>query len=239
MPFRSTAFRWLPGAVLATTAFGPAAHPGSAQAVNHPVPVYQEPRHRLVFQNAVVRVLDVSVPPGDTTGYHVHANRTIGVAVQAARTWAQTLGAAPDPVKLPTPVPQLMDNWDQALPYTHRVGNADTVPFHYVIGEWLASPGIATQPLPDDATRRLVKAGAIARIYQVTLLPGAATEPHTHPAPGLTVVGTTGILVEEGSSPAASGGTGAGRWIWRNAGHRHVLRNAGDTAITLFEIDWR
>jgi quercetin dioxygenase-like cupin family protein len=192
-----------------------------------------------VFQNGLVRVLDVLVPPGDTTGYHIHANRTIGVAVQAARTWAQTLGAAPDPVKSPTSVPQLMDNWDQALPYTHRVGNADAVPFHYVIGEWLASPGTDTPPLPDHATRHLVKEGAIARIYQVTLLPGAATESHVHPAPGLTVVGTTGALVEEGSTPTASGGAGAGRWSWRNADHRHVLRNVGDTPITLFEIDWR
>lgn len=31
------------------------------------VPVYEEPRHRLVFQNRYARVLDVVIPPGDTT----------------------------------------------------------------------------------------------------------------------------------------------------------------------------
>ena len=38
------------------------------------VPVYQEPRHRLVFQSALARVLDVRIGPGDTTAYHIHAD---------------------------------------------------------------------------------------------------------------------------------------------------------------------
>jgi hypothetical protein len=40
----------------------------------------------------VVRVLDVRTPPGDTTAFHIHANRLIGVAVEDACTQTQLLG---------------------------------------------------------------------------------------------------------------------------------------------------
>jgi len=36
------------------------------------VPVREEPRHKPVIVNEYFRVLDVNIPPGDTTLYHVH-----------------------------------------------------------------------------------------------------------------------------------------------------------------------
>lgn len=208
-------------------------------ALSGPVPVYEEPRHHLVFQNALVRVLDVEVPPGDTTQYHIHAHPTISVSIQEARSWAQTLGAPPDSIEAPAAVPAVLDNWDRALPYTHRVGNADTVSFHYIVSEWLGPSNLDCPPLPEIGTQRLVKEGKIARVYEVRLAPHTATDLHQHACPGLSVLGTTGTLSEEGAAAAAGGGVGAGRWEWRNAGHRHVLRNTGDTPLIVFEIDWR
>lgn len=205
----------------------------------HPVPVYQEPRHHLVFQNSLVRVLDVRILPGDTTAFHVHANRLIGVAVEDARSWTQVFGARPDSIQAAGPVPSFFDNWNDTLPVTHRVANVDSVPIHYVVGEWLASSGIDAAALPDDGMRRLVKEGRIARVYCVTIPAHAATRIHRHTAPGLTVLAKAGVLVDEGDRPAASGGTSAGQWTWRNSGHRHVLRNQGDQPLTVYEIDWR
>ena len=203
------------------------------------VPVEQEPRHRPIFQNRMVRVLDVRVQPGDTTGYHVHAYRLIGMALLDARTWFQPLGAQPNPPVTPRAVPYLFDNLAGPLPYTHRVANADSVPLHYLVAERLASSSIDGPALPDTPTRRMVKDGILARVYQVTLAPQAATEPHTHTAPGLTVLATPGTLADEGNAPAALGGTDAGRWSWRNPAHQHVLRNEGAAAVTVYEIDWR
>lgn len=228
---------WASASVIAFAAI--ACRPPRESIMRHPVPVYEEPRHHLVFRNALARVLEVEVPSGDTTLYHVHANPEIGVSIQEARAWEQRLGTPRDSIEAPTAVPALFENWDRALPYTHRTGNADTLAFHYIIGEWLRSSGLDCSPLPETSTRHLVKDGKFVRVYEVRLAPHTSTDQHVHVCPGLTVVGTTGTLSEEGTAAASGGGSGAGRWEWRNAGHRHVLRNIGNTAITVFEMDWR
>ena len=71
----------------------------------HAVQVYQEARHHPVFENSLVRMLDVRVPGGDTTDYHVHANRHIAVVIAGARTWDQKMGqAAPESASMAMPV---------------------------------------------------------------------------------------------------------------------------------------
>lgn len=163
-------------------------HPGgkpAAQPSEADVPVYKEPRHRLLYHSSLIRVLDVRMPAGDTSAYHVHADRLIGVAVQDARTWSQVKSAPRTAVKAPPATPSVFDNWSQPLPYTHRIANVDTVPLHYVGAELLARSGVNSPALPDGPSRRLIKEGPPGRVYQITLAPGQATEPHTHAAPGL------------------------------------------------------
>jgi quercetin dioxygenase-like cupin family protein len=191
-----------------------------------------------VFQSALVRVLDVRIPPGDTTAYHVHADPMVGIAVKDARIRTQSPGSPLGPVASPRAAPYVFDNWSQALPYTHRVANADTLPLHYLVAEWLARSGPEAPALPDDASRHLIEEGPTTRVYQVTLAPGTATEPHTHVTPGLVVVATAGTLLEEGGG-RAEGGTGAGSWSWREPAEPHVLRNGGTTRLIIYEIDWR
>jgi hypothetical protein len=194
--------------------------------------------HQLVFQTPLVRVLDVRVAAGDTTAYHVHVNRLVGIAVQDARTWTQVRGAPAGAVKDPPATPSVFDNWSQTLPYTHRVANVDTVPLHYIVAEWLRRSGTDTPALPDAPGRRLVKEGPTSRVYQITLAPGQGTGPHTHTAPGLTVQGNNGALVEDGR-PRARGGSSAGSWSWHDAQYRHVLQNQGTTPLIVYELDWR
>jgi hypothetical protein len=224
--------------LLSVVACGQPARQPVAEPARLDVPVYQEPRHRLVFQSPLVRVLEVRIPAGDTTAYHVHANRLIGVAVQDARTWAQVKGAPPSEVKPAPATPYVFDNWSQALPYTHRVANADTVPLHYVGAELLTRSGTDAPALPDGPNRRLIKEGPTGRVYQITLAPGQAIEAHTHAAPGLVVQGNEGVHSDDGH-PRARGEKGAGSWSWHEAQYRHVLRNDGFTRLIIYEIDWR
>ena len=105
-----------------------------------------------------------------------------------ARIRIQAPGSPVGAVASPRATPYVFDNWSQALPYTHRVVNTDTLPLHYVVAEWLARSGPEAPALPDDANRRLVKEGPTSRVYQVSLAPGTATEPHTHATPGLVVL---------------------------------------------------
>lgn len=205
------------------------------------VPVFQEPRHHLVFRNALVRVLDVRVPAGDTTLYHVHANRHIGVAISGARTWEQRRGQPASPVDtIADPAGFIFDNSSDSLPYTHRVGNADTVAFRYVVGQLLSSSGINAPALSASSGLRLDRETAGARVYRVTLAPGQSTGVHRHLQPGLTVQVGAGALSLDGTAPAATSPQGgAGAWWWRGAGAQHVLRNVGAEPVEIVEIDWR
>ena len=61
----------------------------SAQEV---VPVHQEPRHHLVYENDILQVLDVQIPVGDTTLYHTHDAPIFYVFISASSTDDQELG---------------------------------------------------------------------------------------------------------------------------------------------------
>lgn len=187
-------------AVTILTLVGCQAQKARTQTLNRAIPVYEEPRHHLVFENDIARVLEVRVPAGDTTFYHIHANRITGVAVQDAQTWEQILGAPRGKLEAASPVPYLFDNWERPLPYTHRVANVDARAFHFVANEWRRSSGIDCATLPETSTRHLVKEGKVAKVYEIRLAPGESTEAHVHACPGLTVVGTHGSLNDEGTA---------------------------------------
>ena len=214
----------------------PTGTPGASPAA--PLPVYQERMHRLVYRSPLVRILDVRIAAGDATAYHVHGAPPVGIAVQDARTWAQVPGADPGPIVTPKPTPSVFTNWAQPLPYTHRVANADRVPLHYLVAEWLARSGGEVPAFPEDDTRRLIEDSPQVRVYRITLEPGASTWPHTHLGPGLVVLGTAGSLNDNGG-PHARGGSGAGGWSWREGAYRHQLRNTGSARLVVYEIDWR
>lgn len=97
-------------------------------SVTAQVPVSQEPLHRPVFVNKYIRLLDVIVPAGDTTQFHIHQTPSLFVIFSNNKTSSQIAGK----------------NWieDQSTAGTtwyrsfspdiliHRVANRDTLPFH-------------------------------------------------------------------------------------------------------------
>lgn len=228
------------GLAFAFLLLGAAADASGQTATKRAVPVYREARHHLVFENALVRVLDVRVPAGDTTDFHVHANRHIAVVIADARTWDQSeREATPQSASAPMPTGTVFDNGDHALPYTHRVANVDTVGFRYIVAQLLAPSGVASANLASSSGLRLDHEVFGARIYRVTIAPGRSMPTHRHAPPGLTVQANAGTLRVDGAKPEGkSDASGAGAWWWRGAGTEHTLRNSGTTTVEVVEIDW-
>src|SRR5215475_10652473 len=56
------------------------------------VPVYHEPHHRQLFAKGTTRILEGSVPPGDTSWYHVHAEPVLYLTLSASAQRTQVLG---------------------------------------------------------------------------------------------------------------------------------------------------
>jgi hypothetical protein len=64
-------------------------------AFAEPVPIEQEPRHRLVFENRHVRFFDVRLEPGYQALYHSHVHDGVFVNIEPADTIAQAWGGEP------------------------------------------------------------------------------------------------------------------------------------------------
>ena len=91
------------------------------------VQVSEEPRHHKVLANEWVRVLDVHIPPHDTSLLHKHSTPSVFIVLSNTRTGSQVLV---EPGK-----PSFADGniWFESFrdtPRIHRVWNEDTVEFH-------------------------------------------------------------------------------------------------------------
>jgi hypothetical protein len=116
------------------------------------VPVSQEPMHRPVFQNEYIRILDVLVPPHDTTQFHIHSIPSFFLTGSGNIISSQVKGR--DWVK-----EQLLpgNSWYRSFSpdsLVHRVANLDSAPFHVFDIELLSSydksniTGIEPLPFP-------------------------------------------------------------------------------------------
>src|SRR5665811_1199179 len=57
------------------------------------IPVREEPRHHPVLQNKYIRLLDVWIPPGDTTLFHIHATPSLFIELSNGAIGSQIKGA--------------------------------------------------------------------------------------------------------------------------------------------------
>ena len=84
---------WMSAPALATLLIVPV--PASAQAQpadEKVVQVFQEPRHHLVVDTPTLRIVDIQIPPGDTTLYHKHDSAMLYVPIASSRTRNQNIG---------------------------------------------------------------------------------------------------------------------------------------------------
>jgi hypothetical protein len=146
------------------------------------VPLAQEPHHRMLYENTDMRILDVSVPPHQSTLLEQHDYDTVSVVLANSSVTVQRLGQQPVQLTLPA----------GAVRYA-RAGFSDTLtndgdqPFHSVAIEFLNTKLTASgcsctggetdaicscpnaRPLPANWERRI---GQVT-LAGVTLQPGA------------------------------------------------------------------
>lgn len=200
------------------------------------VPVYKEPRHRLVYEKGDIRIINVSIPAGDTSLYHHHQNPTLFVMLSGALMRNQNLGG-----KWTDPSPDMVTKvgafvfMDYPKPQDHRVQNIDHQSFQ-AIGVINAGPGsgsTATLAQKPEVDNRWFNG------YRFKLAPGAETGIHHHAFPVFIVqVGKGDSVVIERGYPTAEK-TVSGNWSVHAAGVDHRLRNIGTTEVELVEIEMK
>src|SRR5712672_2720393 len=125
-------------AILLLITFGalPIAALSQSNSSQAPVEISGEPRHHPKFENEFVRVLDVTVPAGDATLWHVHRNDNVVVTFADANLRLESATAAPVEAQW-----KFGEVRFAKATYTHRAINVGTTPFHNLTIELLKSPG--------------------------------------------------------------------------------------------------
>src|ERR1700722_557239 len=176
------------------------------------IQVSQEPRHHKVFENEWVRVLDVHIPPHDTSLVHKHSTPSVFLVLSKTKTGSQVI-IEPRTISLTDGNIWFEGFYD--TPRIHRVWNDDTVEFHVMDIELLHAPASESVKGPSNDSakeqqllRKAMDSDFLSRfsrslfdvkpvhVYEMTLGPGEY--PHQ---------GATGqpILVVGLSGPAAKG----------------------------------
>ena len=156
------------------------------------IQVRQEPRHHNVFENQWVRILDVHIPPHDTSLMHKHSTPSVFMVLSNTKTGSQVLI---EPGK-----PSFSDGniWFEGFydkPRVHRVWNEDTVEFHVMDIELLhkPSPNVSRlDSIPDSQSLFDVKP---VHAFRVILDPGKGFTLKAFVSP-ILVVGLSGPAAE-------------------------------------------
>ncbi|HZF32162.1 MAG TPA: cupin domain-containing protein [Gammaproteobacteria bacterium] len=217
------------------------------------VPVHHEPHHRQVFQYGTTRILDLQIPPGETSWFHSHDWPVLYMTLGRSAVRTQNLGGewsgggpprpvagAPPPAPRPAapPGPRATSTTSYIdKPVTHRIENVGTGLFRAMV--------VVNETRGDDATS--VEAAGFAgtpelanswfRSYRITLAPGERTPPHKHHEPVVIFQATDGKGMAAG--PMKFELNEPGQWAFYDADVEHSVQNLGTAPLDLLEIEVR
>lgn len=204
------------------------------------VPAIREPHHDVKLDNRFVRVLDVTVPPFDSTLIHIHENPYVYVSIGAATLKAQVLGSS-DFTDL-----NLKDGEVRFSPaVTHRVGNIGSTPFRNITIQIQGRDD--TAPRDDRAAASVKVAGSsmvldndLIRVERLLLAPGQSTGLHAHARSNLLVaVHDATLRLEAEARPAIRLPMKPGDFDWHTGGLSHTITNVGTTPFEAIEVVWK
>jgi hypothetical protein len=212
------------------------------------IPLNQEPRHRVVFENALFRILDVRVPPGDTTLDHLHDRDIVTVSMnEGADTRIQSQGQAWTP-RPRRPLGDAAVAEYAGKPGSHRVENVGSTPYQLFAVENLRASGWTTAPALAAPATTLSDDARSFRVYDVRLARETSQTSHVHAVATLTVL-LTGKVMSEGSDAQAKANAPApvglkqldqpGQWVYVPPGESHHLVRLGTSDARVIEIEVR
>ena len=143
--------------------------PALAQSSEKPVPVREEPNHKVAFENDYIRMIDVHFPAGATTLYHIHTIPSVVIELSNATIVSQEWGAAPPAPRATKPGETRYAPYDEK-PLTHRVTNRGPGIFRVLDVELLHATASADAAAPISSPElKLEWEQKLARLYHVAL----------------------------------------------------------------------
>lgn len=219
----------------------------AAALVAAQVPVTQDPHHRVTFENAQLRILDVNVPPGAMSLEHRHDFDIATVSMNSGtETRVQPSGQAWT-TRAPRPLGNASVTEYTGKPGSHRLENTGKAPYQLFAIENLRKNGWSMAKPASGLGTTLATESRAFRVYDVRLPRETSQTSHTHTVPTIVVL-VSGIVMSDGPdakakehAPAPVGLkqlTQPGQWLLIPAGDTHhmVRLNTGDARVVEIEV---
>lgn len=204
----------------------------SARAAEEPVPIEQEPRHRLAFANDHVRFFDVQLEPGYESRYHWHRNDGVFVNIASAPTIAQDLGK--EPVRRgERAIGETYFIDYAARPKAHRVTNPGSSVYHVTDTEILRGCNAAGS-FVEGPNQNLLLDNSSVFVTRVILHPGEYTE---LAAPcGMLVAVSEGDIALQSTAQSEKISLRPAGFRWRQQAETIRLLNTGKFVFHAIDI---
>lgn len=213
------------------------AHVTGASRDDKPVPVEEEPLHKVELKNDAVTVMHLTLPAGQYTQYHVHSHDRVAIQLSSTSTtqqdWKKKEGA-PNAVKPGDFAAMTLEGNS----YTHRVHNVGKEPYEVLDIEFAQRPERPSAELAGPVAAE----NPSARIYNWVLAAGASAPMHKHVRP-YVIVSVTALNLQmsspDGQTAAHAVGAGDFRYVDIPVGGAltHNLVNIGATPGQIVEVE--
>jgi hypothetical protein len=202
-----------------------------------PIPVREEPRHHVVLQNQYLRLLDVWLPPGDTTFFHIHEIPSLFVILSKTLTASQVKGENWIQGNFTSEPGHAWYNNFKKGPLIHRVCNVDTIPFHVMDIEILSNYNKNTDQissLPFDTLFTNEKAFT----YHVNFSNKEEKKLMGNRGPMVVIVVSGPGLIVQNQKDQKQQEVLQGKFLWIEPGTDFVIQNNGtdETSAVIFEL---
>ena len=213
------------------------------------VSVTDDPRYRVAYANAQLRILHLNIPPGDTSLDHRHDFDVASISMSEGSNTREQLSGQPWGKPQPSrPVGNASVTDYTGKAASHRVENLAKSAYQLFAVENLRKSGWSTTPALNARATKLTVESRAFRIYDVRLGRDSIQTSHTHAQPTI-VVSIGGAVISDGPdkqaktfAPAAVGLkqlTQPGEWLLVPAGDTHHVVRLGVADAHLVEIEVR
>jgi len=203
------------------------------------VEVLDEPRHRRCFENDLVRVYDVLIPPGDVSLFHRHTEDTYYISiVDAYDIREQVFGE----VETST-IPQIPAGFGvcrkhRSQPLIHQVSNGGQTDMRMIGAELKRSPPTSAAKALDHPNHVLLSEEARYRSYSFQLEPGQTTGILKYNFFSLTVVlNRTNLKIDYGETGSQTITCAPGHTIWSDP-LTFSVTNVGEDLFSSIVLEW-
>lgn len=201
------------------------------------IPVSQEPRHHPVLVNAHVRLLDVHIPPGDTSLIHIHQTPSVFLILNNVKTGSEVIQEEDHSKSLYRHDGNIWFEGFYEVPRIHRVWNSDTAEFHVMDIElpnknYMVIDSVIREP---SKSFEFLFEEKPVRVYKLIMRPGREISLDARKADILM------IQISDAVNPVTANEKSflkKGAFLYIPAGNRILIKNNGSglSAFAFLEI---